>query len=225
MNIHDAINEFKLDLNNKFNNNDLKLNLWAIELFEDYLAHYSSLNHTKSEYASGDNIILDDIKALSIKEIEEFLYVFVIKYVACDNNELKTIVHLIEFFIDWLTENKYISIKKHNNLSISVENAENLPDTALIADYLFKIAEENQTFETTGITQGVFKVISKEKHGIIIQNLTETNNTYSIEIKDKIIEKINKGIILNLTIGKYEGKWLVIHAGNVYLKDIRDTEI
>ncbi len=225
MNIHDIINEFKLYLNNNFKNNNAELYLWAIELFEDYLAHYSSLNHTKSEYASGDNIILDDIQTLSSKEIEEFLHVFVIKYVACDNNELKTIVHLLQIFMDWLKKNKYISNEKHKNLLISVGNAEKLPDTALIADYLFKIAEENQTFEATEVTQGVFKVISKEKHVIIIQNLTETNNTYNIEINDIIVEKIAKGIILNLAIGKYKGKWLVIHAGNVYLKDIRDTEI
>ncbi len=220
MKITDALKDFKIAQEKKLPEETFENHLWAIELFEDYLAHYSDVSKTKPDSEFNEVTINGKIDEITPKEYMDFLHVFVIKKVASSSLEMESYLSVLKKFTDWLSDNSALSVEHIISLNDVIAGASSLPKTADISEALFELAKNNVIREYSEIVSGNYKIEQINKYDICIKNI-HTDIVYEpILLTPNITEILEKGMILHIEIGKCEEGWVVIEAGNVFLKII-----
>ena len=218
MKITAALKDFLATEEKRLSGDTFNKYLWVVELFEDYLANYSSIPKTKPDKNYGESIITGTVKQITEKEINEFLNVFVIKKVSSTYNEMRTYLIVLEKFVRYLLNNDLIDETKATSLKNTIRDAKNLPKTAKASDLLFALARNNVLREYSEILSGNFVITKIEKYCIGVREDINHRIISPVLLTEEITATLEENMVLHLELGKCEEGWVVIESGNVYLK-------
>ena len=218
MNIDNALKNFKHHIIHTETGRIQDKKLWAIELFEDYLAHYTDLTKSKPDPQLEESLLTGELSEITEKELTDFLHVFCIKKIASRAGELKSYLVTLKDFLHFLQDQNEIEKSRAKVFESIIEEASELPLTAIVADLLFKLARSFPDKEYTELVQGHFCVNQRETGFLVIKDILTGIEYSPVIITRRILSFIRTGMILHLEIVKTETSWEIVEAGNVYLK-------
>lgn len=218
MTIEKGIKQFKENLEAKLPEDQFDEYLWALDLFEDYLAHYSSVSKSNPDPDYSEVLLTGNINEISVKEIEEFLHVFVIRKVSSTSDEMKVYLSLMGKFAEWLGTNSLITKEMTDDLKKSIKAAELLPVTARISEHLFEISKNNVIRKYSEIITGNFVVDNINKFQVTLKDRKTDRVLKPLLLTNDITSMLKDGMILHLEVGLCDEGWVIIEAGNVYLR-------
>ena len=198
----------------------------VISLFQDYLNQYAYRFLNEHESEKWETQIDESVDfftktfgqdKLVTSVISDFLDYFIIRKVMSGEEFMKVSIRVMKKLAKWLYENNYVPQDTYDDFKEYFGDAKDLPNVEKLAELIFYHANKSPRKRYKEILEGYFSVTDIEQEQLWLdEDLGEKTNIGPVLVSKQISDLCQKGLRINLVIGKYQGSWYILETGNVY---------
>jgi succinate dehydrogenase flavin-adding protein (antitoxin of CptAB toxin-antitoxin module) len=152
-----------------------------------------------------------------LPNLDDFLSDFMVRKVIADKETLRAAGTVTKKLAAWLERKGYVSPSESSVASKkAAEAAKRLPKAEECAQLLYEFAQEQSVGATGGLTFDHFKITKIEPGKLWLESIMSNLSLGPIAVPKEVSSKCEAGWSVSLMLGKKDGEWVIVDAGNVY---------